>query len=77
ITCILKPGGFLFLSVPLNVQDLIQFNLHRLYGSIRLPLLYRNFHVVEMLGTAMERTRGSTAAQQFVVLQNKVGCKSS
>ncbi|CAF3071896.1 unnamed protein product [Rotaria sp. Silwood2] len=65
ITCILKPGGFLFLSVPLNVQDLIQFNLHRLYGSIRLPLLYRNFHVVEMLGTAMERTRGSTAAQQL------------
>ncbi|CAF2860600.1 unnamed protein product [Rotaria sp. Silwood2] len=77
ITCILKPGGFLFLGVPLNVQDLIQFNLHRLYGPIRLPLLYRNFHIVEMLGTAMETTTGSFAAQQFVVLQNKIGCKSS
>ncbi|CAF3897171.1 unnamed protein product [Rotaria sp. Silwood2] len=77
ITCILKPGGFLFLGIPLTVEDLIQFNVHRTYGPIRLPLLYRNFHIVEMLGVAMERTRGSFAAQQFVVLQNKVGCKSS
>ncbi|CAF4446603.1 unnamed protein product, partial [Rotaria sp. Silwood2] len=72
ITCILKPGGFLFLSVPLNVQDLIQFNLHRLYGPIRLPLLYRNFHIVEMLGSAMQRKRGSFGAQQNKIRQELI-----
>lgn len=77
ISCILKPGGLLFLSVPLNVKDFIQFNLHRIYGPIRLPLLYRNFHVVEVLGTEMARGRGDYGAQPFVVLQNKIGCKQS
>jgi hypothetical protein len=77
ISCILKPGGLLFLGVPLNVQDLIQFNLHRLYGPIRLPLLYRNFHIVEVLGPEMARNEGAFLAQPFVVLQNKIGCKKS
>ncbi|CAF1279712.1 unnamed protein product, partial [Rotaria magnacalcarata] len=71
LTCILKPGGFLFLGVPLNTQDFIQFNLHRLYGPIRLPFLYRNFHVIELLGSGMSTTKGSYGSQHFVVLQNK------
>jgi hypothetical protein len=75
ISCILKPGGFLFLSVPLHIKDFIQFNLHRIYGPIRLPLLYRNFHVVEVLGSEMAKTGRATSAQPFVVLQNKLGCK--
>jgi hypothetical protein len=77
LNCILKPGGFLFLSVPLHVEDFIQFNLHRLYGPIRLPLLYRNFHVVEVLGSGMAKTGRDFGAQPFVVLQNKLGCKQS
>ena len=77
LSCILKPGGFLLLGVPLNTQDFIQFNLHRLYGPIRLPLLYRNFHVVEMLGTEMSKRSGHDGVQPFVVLQNKLGCKHS
>ncbi|CAF4162931.1 unnamed protein product, partial [Rotaria sordida] len=77
ITCILKPGGFLFLGIPVNTEDLLQYNLHRIYGPIRLPLLYRNFHVVEMLGMGMARQRGVGWIQPFVVLQNKIGCKSS
>lgn len=77
ISCILKPGGLLFLGVPLNIEDYLQFNLHRVYGPIRLPLLYRNFHVVELLGPGLEQDRGSVASQSFVVLQNKVGCRSS
>ena len=75
ITCILKPGGFLFLGVPLNIHDHIAFNLHRLYGPIRLPLLYRYFHIVEVLGTGLHPEHGSFGSQTFVVLQNKVGCK--
>ncbi len=46
ISCMLKPGGLLFLDVPTNKYDAIHFNLHRLYGPIRLPLLYRYFHLV-------------------------------
>ncbi|UJR35890.1 hypothetical protein I4U23_028633 [Adineta vaga] len=77
ITCLLKPGGFLFLSVPLNIKDHLQFNLHRLYGPIRLPLLYRYFHIVEVLGTDLGKDIYNYEVQPFVVLQNKVGCKNS
>ncbi|CAF4533914.1 unnamed protein product, partial [Rotaria magnacalcarata] len=77
ISCILKPGGFLFLGVPLNVQDFTQFNLHRLYGPIRLRFLYRNFHVIEVLGSGLAKGRGDWTAQSFVALQNKIGCKST
>jgi hypothetical protein len=77
ITCILKPGGFVFLGLPLNINDSLEFNLHRLYGPIRLPLVYRYFHVVEVLGSEMARKEGSWVVQYFVVLQNKLGCKQS
>ena len=75
LTCILKPGGFLFLSVPLNVHDHIAFNLHRLYGPVRLPLLYRHFHIVEVLEGRMAQQHGDFGSQPFVVLQNKLGCQ--
>lgn len=75
LSCILKPGGFLFLGVPLSTQDSLEFNLHRIYGPIRLPLLYRNFHVVEVLGPGLALGQRNFMVQTFVVLQNKVGCK--
>lgn len=75
ISCILRPGGFLFLGVPLNIEDFIQFNLYRIYGPIRLPFLYRNFHIVEVLGSKISEIRSDDSTQYFVVLQNKVGCK--
>jgi hypothetical protein len=75
ISCILKPGGLLFLGVPLDIEDSIRFNLHRLYGPIRLPLLYRNFHIVEALGRRISEISVALGAQHFVVLQNKIGCK--
>lgn len=75
LTCILKPGGFLFLSVPLNIYDHIAFNLHRLYGPVRLPLLYRHFHIIEVLEGKMAQQAGDYGSQPFVVLQNKLGCQ--
>ncbi len=75
ISCILKPGGLLFLGVPLSVNDFLEFNLHRIYGPIRLPLLYRNFHIVELLGQGMSNKERSAGVQHFVVLQNTIGCK--
>ncbi|CAF0829904.1 unnamed protein product [Adineta ricciae] len=77
IACILRPGGFLFLGVPLNIKDHLQYNLYRLYGPIRLPLLYRYFHIVEVLGATVGKDIYSNEIQPFVVLQNKVGCKRS
>jgi hypothetical protein len=54
-----------------------------LYGPIRLPLLYLNFRIVEVLYSGMDEMlvmagkRGDSSAQPFVVLQNKIGCKQS
>ncbi|CAI2353989.1 unnamed protein product [Caenorhabditis sp. 36 PRJEB53466] len=47
IKCLLKPGGLLFLGVPLGT-DAIQFNAHRIYGSVRLAMLIYGF---EWIGT--------------------------
>ena len=77
LSCILKPGGLLFLGLPINVKDFIQFNLHRIYGPIRLPLLYRNYHIVEVLGYGLAKGERDASTQPFVVLQNKIGCKES
>ncbi|CAF0916909.1 unnamed protein product [Adineta steineri] len=77
ITCILRPGGLFFLGLPINIEDSIAFNLHRVYGPIRLPLIYRYYHVVELLGVGMAKNPGDWGTQHFVVLQNKIGCKGS
>ncbi|ULT92138.1 hypothetical protein L3Y34_009691 [Caenorhabditis briggsae] len=47
IKCMLKPGGLLFLGMPYGT-DAIQFNAHRIYGSIRLAMMFYGF---EWLGT--------------------------
>lgn len=39
IKCLLKPGGKLFLGFPIG-RDEVVFNLHRVYGRLRLPLLF-------------------------------------
>lgn len=46
---LLKPGGLLFLTVPVG-PDVTVFNLHRRYGRVRLPLLLRGWEEVERLG---------------------------
>ena len=38
VLSILKPGGLLFLTVPVG-PDVVVFNLHRRYGPVRLPAL--------------------------------------
>ena len=46
---LMKRGGFLFLSVPLG-KDKVVFNIHRIYGRVRLPLLLQGWTVVERVG---------------------------
>lgn len=51
---LLKPGGLLFLTVPIG-PDVIVFNLLRRYGTIRLPLLLQGWEVVERMFWVEER----------------------
>ncbi|KKP29185.1 MAG: TPR domain protein [candidate division TM6 bacterium GW2011_GWF2_30_66] len=45
----LKEGGLLFLSVPVG-KDLLYWNVHRVYGEIRLPLLLDGWEIVDSFG---------------------------
>ncbi len=45
----LKPGGLLFLAVPVGV-DHLYWNAHRIYGSKRLPLLLKGWKQVATFG---------------------------
>ena len=47
LSCVLKPGGILFLGVPVG-PDAVVFNVHRIYGYIRLPMLTANFKVLNI-----------------------------
>lgn len=49
LRCIVKPGGLLFLTVPVG-PDALSWNLHRRYGRLRLPLLTHGWHTVERVG---------------------------
>jgi hypothetical protein len=49
VLSLLRPGGLLFLTVPIG-PDVVVFNLHRRYGTIRLPLLLHGWEVVDQIG---------------------------
>ncbi|WKY08000.1 hypothetical protein Q1695_007471 [Nippostrongylus brasiliensis] len=42
ISCLLKQGGLLFLGVPRG-DDVLVFNLHRIYGPLRLAIIMTGF----------------------------------
>jgi hypothetical protein len=46
---LLRPGGLMFLSVPLG-KDKVVFNANRIYGRTRLPLLLEGWTVVDSCG---------------------------
>jgi len=45
----LNKNGILFLSVPIG-KDTIVWNLHRIYGNKRLPLLFKNYELIDSSG---------------------------
>lgn len=49
----LKPGGLLFVSVPLG-KDALIWNAHRIYGPKRLPLLLEGWEFIDVIGCAKE-----------------------
>ena len=46
---LLKPGGLLFLAVPIG-HDTLVWNAHRIYGRVRLPLLFSGWEQVSSVG---------------------------
>ena len=46
---LVKKGGILFLEVPIG-KDKVVFNMHRIYGRARLPLLLEGWSVLGAFG---------------------------
>ncbi|VDN54187.1 unnamed protein product [Dracunculus medinensis] len=48
IHCLLKKDGLLFLGLPIGKVDRVVFNAHRIYGPLRLALLFEGFQVLDV-----------------------------
>jgi hypothetical protein len=46
---IIKKGEILFLSVPIGI-DMVVWNAHRVYGKIRLPMLLKDWEILDTFG---------------------------
>jgi SAM-dependent methyltransferase len=66
---IVKPGGLLFLAVPIG-SDKIQFNSARIYGRLRLPMLLAGWEKIDEFGMAPEHLDGPGHVQPILVLRN-------
>jgi hypothetical protein len=61
----IKPRGMLFLSIPVERNDRLIWNLYRTYGRLRLPKLLLNWKIVNIYGWG--------TWQPVFVLQNSSG----
>jgi len=66
---IVKPGGLLFLSVPVG-KDKILFNNARIYGNIRIPLLTKNWELITTIGLEPVHLEGPGHIQPIFILKN-------
>jgi hypothetical protein len=49
VHCLLKPGGVLFLGIPVGF-DAVVWNAGRVYGKFRLSMLLQNWEVLDLMG---------------------------
>lgn len=82
---LLKPKGLLFVTVPIG-PDVVVFNLHRRYGTVRLPLLLGEdtcmWNVIDRVGwidAKLNRTANwrQTYEPVFVLEKNNERCISN
>jgi hypothetical protein len=68
---IIRKGGILFLAVPVG-KDLLVWNAHRIYGRSRLPLLLKDWEVLDTFGFVESRldTGEGGSHQPIFVLKN-------
>jgi len=69
VHCFLKPNGLFWLGLPTSKDDssYIVFNSHRVYGSKRLKLLFRGWHV-------MDQVKCDSSSHSIYLLQKKSVC---
>ncbi|GJP48458.1 hypothetical protein CLOM_g7737 [Closterium sp. NIES-68] len=48
---LLRPGGLLFLGVPVG-NDTLVYNAHRIYGPLRMPLLLAGWRLLDVFGVS-------------------------
>ncbi|RCN46319.1 hypothetical protein ANCCAN_07611 [Ancylostoma caninum] len=81
IACLLKPGALFYLAFERG-QDAVLFNIHRVYGRIRLAMVmtgfewvatYRGFgpYAVKMKRVDLEYTHDTTHPQDLFVLRKR------
>lgn len=51
---LLKSDGILLWGAPVGGNDLITWNAHRVYGKIRLPLIFKKFKILQWFGLEKE-----------------------
>lgn len=75
--CLIKPDGILFLSVPI-AMDKVVWNMHRIYGRLRLPLLLEEWTLLDVVADHRMYKRWSGCDcfkegdyEPVLVLQNK------
>jgi hypothetical protein len=66
---IVKPGGLLFLSVPVG-KDKVIFNNARIYGSLRLPVLMEGWEQIDTFGLEPVHLEGPGHIQPIFILRN-------
>jgi len=66
---IVKPGGLLFLSLPVG-KDKILFNNARVYGRLRLPMLMEGWEKIDEFGMAPVHLDGPGHVQPIFILRN-------
>jgi hypothetical protein len=65
--------GLLFFGAPIG-SDALVWNVHRVYGKIRLPLLFNNFEEIEWIGgnkNILDTPLHNNGQQPLIILKNK------
>lgn len=68
VKSVLKPGGRLYLSVPVGLDTLV-WNAHRIYGDKRLPMLLDGWELIEAIGGPIP-SKPNDFVQPIYVLKN-------
>jgi len=66
---VVKPGGIMFLALPVG-RDRLMFNVARVYGAIRLPMLLEGWTVVDRFGYQEGILETNGSIQPVFVLRN-------
>lgn len=67
---LVRPGGLLFLNVPCG-PDAVYFNRMRVYGAVRLPLMFEGWEIVDRFGYSDDMlVNESMSGNPLFVLRN-------